>query len=269
MWSNAAEGRKRLAQTRESTMHLVSQQLIEFAHVKPGNRVLDIATGLGEPAFRIAQLVGPSGYVVATDPAPRMIELARERMAELGVRNIEFIQTDAETLEVGATRFDAAVSRMGMMFVPDLNRAARRLAQVLMPGGYFAAAVWSTPDKVPMFGVGEEALRQAAGLPPREPGALHPARLGEPQPLLDALAGAGFKEIEVVRVPVQMTWKSAETFVEERKLSSAPFRTMLASIPSERHEELLRIVTEAARVYADAQGVVRMECETICIGSHR
>jgi enediyne biosynthesis protein CalE5 len=121
----------------------VSQRLLELAQVEPGNRVLDIATGSGEPGITAASKVGRDGLVVATDQSPAMLELARERAAAAGLRNIKFFETGAEQLAVDDERdFDAALCRWGLMFVGDLDAAIRRVAQLLAARGRFATAVW-------------------------------------------------------------------------------------------------------------------------------
>jgi ubiquinone/menaquinone biosynthesis C-methylase UbiE len=89
----------------------LSERLLELAEVGPGDRVLDIATGIGEPAVTTARRVGPEGRVLATDIAPGMLEIGRERAAELGLDNVEFWEADAEALELpasGSTRSCAA-----------------------------------------------------------------------------------------------------------------------------------------------------------------
>ena len=125
----------------------VSQRLVELARVESGERVLDIATGSGEPAVTAARKVGPAGLVVATDQSPAMLDLARERAAALGLRNMKFVETSAEELAVDERDFDATLCRWGLMFVGDLDAAVRRIRQLLAPGAHFATAVWGPSQK--------------------------------------------------------------------------------------------------------------------------
>lgn len=85
----------------EEGLGSVSERLLALADVKPGDRLLDIATGIGEPALTAARRVAPGGHVVATDIAPGMLEIGRERAKELGLDNVEFRETDAEELDLG------------------------------------------------------------------------------------------------------------------------------------------------------------------------
>src|SRR5215469_7561447 len=97
-WSNVAQGWRRQWAVSEKGTQPLSDRMMELAHVAPGMRVLDVATGIGEPAMTAARRVGPSGSVVALDQAPQMLEVARERMQAAGIQNVEFIEGDAEAV---------------------------------------------------------------------------------------------------------------------------------------------------------------------------
>lgn len=266
-WSNAAESWKELWATRERANQPIADRLVQLAQIKPGQRVLDIATGLGEPAVTAARLVGPSGLVVATDQAPGMIAGARERAASLGMTNMEFVETDAETLAVGSRQFNAVVCRMGMMFVPNLERAARRIAELLLPGGRFATAVWSVPEKVPMISVGLDVARGVLGTPPRDPNAPHPLRLGNPQPLLDALKAAGFKDLAVEPITISNEWPNAQVCAEHLS-KSGPLRALLSSQTPENASKVIGAIAAAVAKFADSTGTIRMVNEAWCISGH-
>jgi enediyne biosynthesis protein CalE5 len=267
-WNSAAPGWKDLFVGLDRAAQHVSDRLVELARIKQGDRVLDIATGSGEPAVTAARKVGPNGLVVATDQSATMLDLARERAAALGLRNLKFVETDAETLAVEERDFDAAVCRWGLMFVGDLDTAARRIAELLAAGAGFATAVWSSAEKVPMASLGEEAVRKMANLPPPVEGAPHPLRLADTKPLERSLERAGFKDLRVEPVIVKFEWQSAEAFTEQRRALSAPFRAMLSKQTPELQRQILGAVTTAAAAYADSAGVVRMDNEAICIAAH-
>ncbi len=267
-WNNAAPGWKQMWAGLDRAAQHVSDRLVELAKIKPGDRVLDIATGSGEPGITAARKVGASGLVVATDQSPAMLELARERANALGLRNIKFVETDAESLTVGESGFNAAVCRWGLMFVPDLDASARRIAELLVPGGSFATSVWSAGDKVPMLTVADEQVRALANIPAPPPGAPSPIKLADTRPLERALAGAGFKEIRVEPINVRFEFDSVDAFVEYRRSMSQQFRVMLTKQTPELQTKILGAIREAARKYADASGKVRMDNEAICIAAH-
>jgi SAM-dependent methyltransferase len=267
-WNNAAPGWKDLFVGLDRAAQHVSDRLVELARIKQGDRVLDIATGSGEPAVTAARKVGPRGVVVATDQSAAMLELARERAASLGLRNVKFVEADAETLAIEERDFNAALCRWGLMFVADLDAVARRIAALLAAGGSFATAVWGPADKVPMVALGEDAVRQLAKLPPPEASAPHPLKLADTTPLKRSLTGAGFKDIQVESLIVKFEWKSAEVFTEQRLALSAPFRAMLSKQTPELQRQILDALTSAASAYADSSGIVRMDNEAICIAAH-
>lgn len=267
-WLSAAPGWKALFVGLERAAQHISNRLVDLAGIQEGDRVLDIATGSGEPAITAARKVGPEGLVVATDQSATMLELARERAQALGLRNLKFIETDAETLAIEERDFNAALCRWGLMFVVDLDAATRRIAALLASRGSFATAVWGPAEKVPMASVGEEAVRQLAKLPPPVEGAPHPLRLADTKLLERSLNRAGFKDIQAESMTVKFEWQSAEAFVEERRALSAPFRSMLSKQTPELQGQILAAMASAAGNYADASGIVRMDNEAICVAGH-
>jgi len=134
-WGVSAAGWKRHWDMWARGAQSVNDRLVELAGICPGHRVLDIATGLGEPAFTAARRVGPSGLVVATDLSPVLLALAREEAIRLGLRNVEFREMDAEEPDLAPHAFDAALCRWALMFLPHLIRTLTRLRALLVPGG--------------------------------------------------------------------------------------------------------------------------------------
>lgn len=267
-WNNAAPGWKQMWSMLERAGQHVSLRLVELALVQSGQRVLDIATGSGEPAITAAHKVGPDGLVVATDQSVAMLHLARERAAVLGLRNMKFYETSAEELAVEEHDFDAALCRWGLMFVGDLNATIRRIAQLLKRAGRFATAVWGQPEKVPMISLGDEAVRELAKLPPPPPDAPGPLKLADPRPLERALIAAGFKDVHIETINVQFEFESAEAFAEQRRAVSTPFRIMLSKQPPELQNRIVDALAQAARQYARTSGRVRMDNEAILIAAH-
>jgi len=197
-----------------------------------------------------------------------MLELARERAATLGLGNARFVETEAETLAVEELGFHAAICRWGLMFVPDLDAVARRIARLLVRGGRFATAVWGPAERVPMISVGDDVVRELANLPPPQADAPHPLKLADPRPLERALGSAEFKKIHVEPIIVQFEFESAKAYTEQRQAMSAPFRALLSKQTPDMRQRLLDAVTAAASKYADHSGIVRMSNEAICIAAH-
>ena len=262
-WDSAAAGWRKWWPVFEKAAQHVSDRLVDLAGIKPGDRVLDIATGNGEPAVTAARRVGPAGRVVATDQSAGMLAIARERAATLGIGNIDFRESDAESLALSERDFDAVVCRWGFMFMPDLAAALNGIRSRMKPGARLATAVWSTPDKVPMITVGAAIVRQLANLPPPPPNALDPLRLADTSILERALTASGFKSVTIERLQVVFEFASPEAFTQFRREVSAPFRALLERQTHELRDRIVNAVTEAARAYAGADGKVRTSNETI------
>ncbi len=266
-WDCAAAGWKQWWSVFERAAQHVSDRLVELAAVGPGARVVDLATGIGEPAITAARRVGTAGRVVAIDQSPGMLAVARERAAALGLGNLEFRVGDIESLEAEEHGFDSGLCRWGLMFVPDLDAAARGIRRALKPGARFATAVWSSPDKVPMISLGGDAVRAIAGLPPRQPGALDPFRLADVSILNRALEGAGFAEVRSEPVEVVFEFVSADEFTQFRADVSSPLRAVLERCTPAMREQIMRATAEAAAPYRRADGSLRLANLSICIAA--
>jgi ubiquinone/menaquinone biosynthesis C-methylase UbiE len=117
-------------------------RLVQVASPQPGMVVLDVATGGGATALKIAPHVA---HVVATDYAPAMLEAARERVSP-EAPNISFADADAENLPFPDASFDMVTCRIAAHHFPDQFRFVQEAARVLKPGGVFALQDLVTPD---------------------------------------------------------------------------------------------------------------------------
>src|SRR5579872_3248120 len=114
-WSGFAPNWDRLQAHISGMTRPVTEQMVAVLRLRPGARVLDLACGVGNPAFTLAEQVGPEGSVLGLDLTAEMVEAARARACELGVANVTFRQIAAETeLGVPDARFDAATCRFGL-----------------------------------------------------------------------------------------------------------------------------------------------------------
>ena len=138
-----------------------SERCVELIDLKPGERVLDVATGPGVAAFMAADKVGPDGVVVATDIAEKMVDAAREEAGRRGVSNMEFERVDAEDLSYPDESFDAVLCVLGLMFTADPQRAIDQIYRVLRPGGRAAVCVWGRRERCgwsPIFPIVESRV---------------------------------------------------------------------------------------------------------------
>ncbi len=174
----------------------LNEPLIAAAGIQPGHKVLDLASGAGEPALAIAEIVGPEGAVTATDMVPEMLAGARRRAAEAGIANIVFQGADMEALPFDDQSFDAVTCRLGLMYVPRPVQAAAEARRVLKPGGRAAYLVWGPHEDNTQFIVLDRVLEEVMGLDPHE-GAFTTTRFGAPGKLAEVLADGGFEQVDL------------------------------------------------------------------------
>ncbi len=261
-WNDSAEGWKKWWPTFERAAQVVNDRLVALANVRAGNRVLDIATGSGEPALTAARAVGQSGKVVAVDMSPGMLAIARERIDAAGLTNVDLVESDAESLRLDPHSFDAVLCRWGLMFMPDLDGVVRGMHRALKPGGHFAAAVWSVADKVPMLGLARDAIQRITGItpPPNAPG---PMKLADTSILERALLTAGFHDVTIERLIVTFEYPSADAFADFRGEIGGT-RSTLSKMPADVARQVRDAIVTSAREYATDAGVVRLNNEAIC-----
>lgn len=237
-WQSAAEAWHRWGPFLGQWLGAATEQMFDLAHISAGSRVLDIAAGAGEQSIAAARRVGASGHVLATDIAPALLDLARADARAAGFSNVETRELDGEALdELPAASFDAAISRVGLIYFPDQQLALAGIRRALKPGGRFAAVVYSTPDKNQFFSIPVGIIRRRAKLPPPLPGQPGPFSLGGDGVLAAALERAGLRDIEVRKVdsPVRMQ-SAAECVRFERESFGALHQMMSALSEAERVE---------------------------------
>jgi ubiquinone/menaquinone biosynthesis C-methylase UbiE len=119
--------------------------LLRAAHVGPGDKLLDVATGTGLAAEAAIEAVGTSGSVVATDLSPAMLARARERLGL--VPNASFSVEDGQSLSFPDGEFDAVLCAMGLMLFPSPSRGLSEFRRVLREDGWVAVSVATVPER--------------------------------------------------------------------------------------------------------------------------
>lgn len=201
-------------------VHVCARRLLELAPLRPGMRVLDMATGTGLVAFAAAGIVGPNGSVVGVDLSPEMLAQARQKLAP-SVSNILFREGDAQHLKFPDQSFDAVLCASSLFFVPDMLQAVREWQRVLAPGGFVGFTSFGQHFLQPLNDMLVQKLHRH-GVPIRP---LPTLRLAEPATCEQLLRDAGFSQIEVTSeqlgyfVSAEKRWAEIEVGLEGMALA--------------------------------------------------
>jgi len=213
-----------------------TKAIMEAAHLRPGMRVLDLASGVGDPALSIAREVAPSGRVTATDLGPGMMSLAEELARKKGLTNIEFREANAESLPFADKSYDVLTCRFGVMFFPDLPKALHECYRVLKPGGRAAFVAWGKKEQ-PFFTTTAGIVLKHVPVPPPplDPDAPSLFMFGERDRLRRALEAAGFSNVHEEDRIVAGHWASSvEEYWEQFTEVAAPFRPLIDQLTAEK-----------------------------------
>jgi ubiquinone/menaquinone biosynthesis C-methylase UbiE len=198
----------------------VSERMLDLAGLRPGMRVLDLATGRGEPALRAARRVGPRGRVVGVEPSLAMLRMARDKAAGEGLTNLDFRCANAESVEgLPDAHFHAATIRWGLMYMTSPVAALANARRALLPTGVLVAALWAEPERVPYATLPRALLEQYRALPALEPEAPGVFRYATLERITRDFNRAGFTldcleemEVSVVEAPTSgevIAWVAA------------------------------------------------------------
>lgn len=234
-----------------------------MAKIEPGSRVLDVAAGAGEQTLTAAHRVGPSGQVLATDISPTILEYAAQSARKAGLANVETRMLDGESVgDLEANSFDAVISRVGLIYFPDQQKALAGMRLVLKPGGRVAAMVYSTAENNPFFSIPIAVIRQRAQLPPPLPGQPGPFSLGGPGTLETALRQAGFYDIQIKVIPAPVRMKSTVEYVRFIRESFGALHQMMSGLSETERQETWQEIEQALRQFESETGFTG-PCEVV------
>ena len=226
-------------------------ELLARAEVRPGDHVLDVASGLAPVARLAAAAAGSGGRVVASDISGPMLTAAAARQAEAGWAPIEYLECPATALAIDNDSFDVVLCQQGLQFFGDRAAAVREMRRTAKPGGVVVVAVWAAGYPLGLFGAVNETLR-AAGLSEPFPRAYETTSYqisdGE---LTWLFRDAGLRDVSVEAVPLDAAWGSADEVTGA--LYGMPFGPLVAALPAARQRQVRDDL--ARRLGAAADGV--------------
>ncbi|MCR8960336.1 methyltransferase domain-containing protein [Variovorax sp. S2] len=256
-WQAAAEAWHRWGPFLGRWLGDATETMFDLARIGPGSRVLDVAAGAGEQSIGAARRAGASGHVLATDIAPALLERAAADAKAAGLSNLETLELDGEALDtLPAGSFDAAISRVGLIYFPDQQRALAGMRRALRPGGWVSAVVYSTPERNAFFSIPVKIIRERARLPAPLPGQPGPFSLGAEGALEAAFAKAGLRDIEVRRVSSPVRLASAVECVRFERESFGALHQMMVGLDEAERASTWDAIEEALRQFEGSEGFV-------------
>lgn len=171
-----------------------ADRLIAHLRPRPGDKVLDVATGTGAVALAAAQAIGPHGRVQAIDLAEKMLQTAVIKLQRSGLTNIDFHLMDAESVEFKSRYFDCVTCSFGIFFLPDMQAGLSSWRQVLKPGGRVMFTSFTAKAFQPLADMFRQRMECfGVDIPPA-----NWMRLTTKEECLALLEAASFTNIEIV-----------------------------------------------------------------------
>jgi len=247
----------------------LTRALMDQAQIVPGQSVLDVAGGAGEPSLTIAQLVGPHGFVMCTDAIPEMVAAAEREALGRDVENVRFRQCTADSLPFADDLFDVTVSRLGVMFFPDPLEGLREMLRVTKPGGRIALAVWADSELNPYSYLVTEVISRHVPSSKPDPDAPDAFRFAAPGKLAAILNKAGAIEVEerIVKFDIAAPISMAEFWAFRSEISEV-LRQKLKTLSREETEQIGYEVQEGVREFFPG-GHMRFPAQLIIVSGRK
>ncbi|MGV3588943.1 MAG: class I SAM-dependent methyltransferase [Adhaeribacter sp.] len=261
-WQAAAEAWYRWSPTLNQWLGKATDQMLAMANIAEGQQVLDVAAGAGEQSITAARKVGPTGLVLATDISSNILEFAQQMANQAGLNNIKTEVMDGENLTLPDASFDAVISRVGLIYFPDQQRALKEMLRVLKPGGKVAAIVYSTPDKNKFFSVPVSIIRNRAQLPPPLPGQPGPFSLGAEGVIEKVFTQAGMVNVKSALIDSPLRLPSAKECVRFEKESFGALHQMMSGLPQEEKNAVWQEIEQELQQFETPTGFVG-PCEMV------
>jgi SAM-dependent methyltransferase len=198
--------------------------------------------------------IGSQGHVLATDIAPNILVFAAQNARNAGYSNVKTAVMDGENLDVPEETFDAVISRVGLIYFPDQQKALAGMKRALKPGGRIAAIVYSTAENNRFFSIPVSIIRRRAALPPPLPGQPGPFSLGGPGVLENAFRTAGLRDVQSRLVQAPLRLRSAEECVRFEKESFGALHQMLSALDEAGREAAWHEIEQELKAFEGRNG---------------
>jgi SAM-dependent methyltransferase len=245
VWKAMAPGWERWRRHLEQAVAPVHVWLIQELAPRPGDTVLELASGTGELGFKVAGIIGDEGRLISTDFSPQMIEVARRYGAERGVENVGFQVIDAEAIDLEDDSVDGVLCQSGYMLMADVERALAETRRVLRMGRRLAMSVWGAPEGNPWASIGARILIERGHMPPPEPGGPGVFSMAAEERVRTLLAGAGFEKIRTDEVEVKFRFRDVDDYLQWAMDMAGPMALVLRGLREGERQMLTAQLEEA------------------------
>ncbi|HMU47469.1 MAG TPA: class I SAM-dependent methyltransferase [Chitinophagaceae bacterium] len=242
-WNKFSGGWKKWDSTTMAFLQPMGEEMIRFLNPSGDQQILDVAGGTGEPGLTIAGKLN-GGKVIITDIAENMLDVAKEKTATSGLKNIEFLTCDVSELPFGNETFDAVSCRFGFMFFPDMELAAKEMYRVLKPGGKIAASVWNIPEKNFWVTVTMGTIMKNMDLSPPPPESPGMFRCAKPGRMKEVFEKAGFRNYNEKEVTSKLPTGTVEKYWEMMTEVGAPIVAALSKADDAMRNKIKKEVFE-------------------------
>jgi SAM-dependent methyltransferase len=237
--------------------------MLDMCGITQGSRVLDVAAGAGEQTMAVARRIGDDGHVLATDISPSILAFAAHEANLSGFNNVDTHALDGEKLtELETDPFDAVISRVGLIYFPDQQKALAGMRHQLKKDGKVGAMVYSTADQNPFFSIPVSIIRRRANLPAPLAGQPGPFSLGNVEALEAAFLQAGFSNIEIETVNAPVRLSTAMECVQFEQESFGALHQMMAGLSDSEKDETWNEIEEALTQF-ELNGRFEGPCEML------
>ena len=262
-WEEAASGWVRSQDMLREFGAPVSHWLIDAILPQPGQRVLELAAGLGETGLLAAELVAPVGGAIVSDQAEAMLAGARERAAELGLSNVEFRVLNAEWIDLPVASVDAVLCRWGYMLMADPAAALGETRRVLRPQGRVGLAVWDALERNPWAQLPALELGERGLGPPPIVGTPGPFVLGDTDRLHGLLEQAGFTELRVETLDLRRHHRDFDELWDSMLDLSRLFHDAVLARPEAEIEAIRASLAARFEPFTTADGTLEIPARTL------
>ncbi len=253
-WQSAAAGWEREREAVQAALGPLTDWMLARLSPEPGQTLLELGSGTAETGLEAARLVSPGGRVIVSDRSTAMLAAAERRAAELGLANVEMRVLDIEAIDLPDAAVDGALCRLALMLIPDTGTALAETHRVVRPGGRFAATVWDAVERNPWAPALWEVLEQMTDLPPARPGGPGMFALADADRLTTLFAGAGFRDVQVERIPVAWSYPDFATYWRTQSAVNGSLAQLLPTLPDAERDRLTAAVREAVEPFRTSDG---------------